>query len=105
MGILKNFKLTERFTAQFRVDAFNLFNHPQFQNGSFNTGINWEPALPWGRRRACSPAVLRATVAIRLPVDILILGRRWERSPFAMSSVLERREIVPKVSPCRQSEL
>jgi len=40
MGILKNFKLTERFTAQFRVDAFNLFNHPQFQNGSFNTGIN-----------------------------------------------------------------
>src|SRR6202158_317183 len=39
-GIMKDFKVTERFKAEFRVDAFNLFNHPQFQNGSFNTGIN-----------------------------------------------------------------
>lgn len=39
-GMMKDFKLTERFKAEFRVDAFNLFNHPQFQNGSFNTGIN-----------------------------------------------------------------
>jgi len=39
-GMMKNFKLTERFTAQFRVDAFNLFNSPQWQNGSFNTAIN-----------------------------------------------------------------
>lgn len=38
-GMNKNFRLGERFTAQFRVDAFNVFNHPQFQNGSFNTGI------------------------------------------------------------------
>jgi hypothetical protein len=38
--MMKNFKLTERFTAQFRVDAFNLFNSPQWQNGSFNTAIN-----------------------------------------------------------------
>jgi len=40
MGMMKNFKLTERFTAQFRVDAFNLFNTPQFQNGSFNTDVS-----------------------------------------------------------------
>jgi hypothetical protein len=40
MGIMKNFRLTERFTAQFRVDAFNLFNTPQFQNGSFNTNAS-----------------------------------------------------------------
>jgi hypothetical protein len=33
---MKDFRLTERFRAQFRVDAFNLFNTPQFQNGSFN---------------------------------------------------------------------
>lgn len=39
-GMMKNFKLTERFTAQFRVDAFNLFNSPQWQNGSFNTALN-----------------------------------------------------------------
>lgn len=36
-GMMKDFKLTERFKAEFRVDAFNLFNHPQFQNGSFDT--------------------------------------------------------------------
>jgi hypothetical protein len=39
-GMMKDVRLTERFKAEFRVDAFNVFNHPQFQNGSFNTGIN-----------------------------------------------------------------
>jgi hypothetical protein len=38
--MMKDFKLTERFKAEFRVDAFNLFNHPQFQNGSFNTNAS-----------------------------------------------------------------
>jgi len=28
MAIAKNFHLTERFAAQFRMDAFNVFNHP-----------------------------------------------------------------------------
>jgi outer membrane receptor protein involved in Fe transport len=28
MAALKNFKLTERFRLQFRMDAFNVFNHP-----------------------------------------------------------------------------
>jgi len=39
-GMMKDFKLTERFKAEFRVDAFNLFNHPQFQNGSFDTNAS-----------------------------------------------------------------
>lgn len=39
MGLMKSFKVTERFNAQFRGDMFNLFNMPQFANGSFNTGI------------------------------------------------------------------
>jgi hypothetical protein len=30
MSILKNFRVTERFTAQFRMDANNLFNHPVY---------------------------------------------------------------------------
>jgi hypothetical protein len=39
-GMMKDFKLYERLRAEFRVDAFNLLNHPQFQNSSFNTTIS-----------------------------------------------------------------
>jgi hypothetical protein len=37
LSLFKNFAITERFNAQFRVDAFNTFNHPQFQ-GNEDTG-------------------------------------------------------------------
>jgi len=30
LGVDKNFKITERITAQFRMEFFNLFNHPQY---------------------------------------------------------------------------
>ncbi|MGE5205141.1 MAG: TonB-dependent receptor domain-containing protein [Chlamydiota bacterium] len=38
MSIAKNFKITERFNAQFRMDAFNIFNHPvlDFSAQDFN---------------------------------------------------------------------
>jgi len=39
-GMMKDFRLGERFKAEFRVDAFNLLNHPQFQNGSYQTNIS-----------------------------------------------------------------
>jgi hypothetical protein len=44
MGIFKNFPLFERFTAQIRAEAFNVFNHTQF------TGVNNSPGcfLPNG---------------------------------------------------------
>ncbi len=39
-SLAKNFKLTERVNVQFRIDAFNLFNHPQYGNpgGGANAG-------------------------------------------------------------------
>ncbi|HEX8250297.1 MAG TPA: TonB-dependent receptor [Pyrinomonadaceae bacterium] len=43
LGLTKNFGIYERFKAQFRIEAFNVFNTPQFgsvgvfeSNGSFN---------------------------------------------------------------------
>jgi hypothetical protein len=37
LALLKNFALTERFHVEFRAEAFNAFNHTQFQ-GNANTG-------------------------------------------------------------------
>jgi hypothetical protein len=38
-GMMKDFTLHERLKAEFRVDAFNVLNHPQFQNGSFQANL------------------------------------------------------------------
>ena len=43
LSLSKNFHITERIRAQFRMDAFNLFNHPQYGDpggGSIN-GVNY----------------------------------------------------------------
>jgi hypothetical protein len=34
LGVYKNFKAGERVTVQFRMDAFNIFNHVQFQSNA-----------------------------------------------------------------------
>src|SRR5262249_370497 len=40
-SLAKNIKITERVRAQFRIDAFNLFNHPQYGNpGSTRIGFD-----------------------------------------------------------------
>jgi hypothetical protein len=40
----KNWRLTERFTLQFRAEFFNLFNHPNFNSPGF--GGNGVVAVP-----------------------------------------------------------
>ncbi len=37
-SLFKTFKLTERFNLQFRVDAFNTFNHPNFSSPDSTVG-------------------------------------------------------------------
>ena len=41
MAILKTTNITESKSLQFRVEAFNVFNHAQFNNpnGSINSGL------------------------------------------------------------------
>ncbi|HWX53528.1 MAG TPA: carboxypeptidase regulatory-like domain-containing protein [Verrucomicrobiae bacterium] len=56
-SLAKNFKLTERLHMQFRIDAFNLFNHPQYGNpGSTSIGFS-------APNTAGSPEFLTATGA------------------------------------------
>ena len=38
LSMYKTWKLTERFSLQFRFDAFDAFNHPQFTQGGVSTG-------------------------------------------------------------------
>jgi len=40
MGMMKDIALHERYKIEFRADVFNLFNTPQFTNGSFNSGVS-----------------------------------------------------------------
>ena len=35
LGIHRNFPLTEKATVEFRFEAFNIFNHPNFANPQF----------------------------------------------------------------------
>jgi len=39
-GMSKSAKFAERYRIEFRADFFNLLNHPQFDNFSFNNNVN-----------------------------------------------------------------
>jgi hypothetical protein len=39
-GMSKDFPIKDRAKIEFRADVFNLFNHPEFENGSFQQNLN-----------------------------------------------------------------
>jgi hypothetical protein len=45
-SVLKDWKVKERLTAQFRAEFFNILNHPNFANpyGAFTTYYNNDPS-------------------------------------------------------------
>jgi len=48
-SVFKNWTFHERYTAQFRVEFFNLFNHPNLANpygGVVNSGLGDDPSVP-----------------------------------------------------------
>jgi hypothetical protein len=53
LSAVKNFAIRERFRFQFRVDAFNSFNHPQF--GFPGTSIAVDPVTRLGLPACVSP--------------------------------------------------
>ena len=51
MSLFKNIPLGERFSAQLRLEAFNVFNHPNFDTRNYNVNVDdfpfqWQPDHP-----------------------------------------------------------
>ena len=58
-SVNKNWKMTEKVNVQFRLDAFNLFNHPNFRGNTLFTGnpfqgFNCGAANASGKYQPCS---------------------------------------------------
>jgi len=59
LSVSKNFKFGERFRAQFRVETFNIFNHPNFANpngatSGYGQGATADPSQPGSFGCGCS---------------------------------------------------
>jgi hypothetical protein len=81
-GLSKNIKLTERFNLQLRIEAFNLFNHPNYENPR-NATVG-SPAIATSSRSndnfgltCCTTAALASSAnvnALGEPMRVLQVG-------------------------------
>jgi hypothetical protein len=72
-GMMKDFTMRERFKLEFRADVFNLLNHPQFQNGSFQQNLNQAPPPANGITTTTNPAVTRLSSERELQLAVRIM--------------------------------
>ncbi|HWC18767.1 MAG TPA: TonB-dependent receptor, partial [Terriglobales bacterium] len=79
-GLMKNFKLTERFNLQFRAEAFNVLNHANFANPrNASSGTPRVNNSLFGRT-CCTTAALPASatvIATGEPNRVLQLGMKF----------------------------
>jgi hypothetical protein len=71
--MMKDFTMRERFKLEFRADVFNLLNHPQFQNGSFQQNLNQAPPPVNSITTATNPAVTRLSSERELQLAVRIM--------------------------------
>jgi hypothetical protein len=71
--MMKDFTMRERFKLEFRADVFNLLNHPQFQNGSFQQNLNQAPPPVNGITTTTNPAVTRLSSERELQLAVRIM--------------------------------
>lgn len=63
MALLKNTKISERTSLEFRAEAFNLFNHPSFQSPQAGTGIGYTWFGNYGYDNITSGSPILGTVS------------------------------------------
>jgi len=68
---MKDISLAERFKLEFRADVFNLLNHPQFQNGSFQQVLN-NGSFANGVTTTTNPATTRYSSERQLQLAVRI---------------------------------
>jgi len=76
-GLLKDFKITERFNLQFRAEAFNVLNHPNFENPrNATSGSPTVTSSVFGQTCCATAAVASAQTVnpVGEPMRVLQLG-------------------------------